>query len=633
MCGIAGFTAGQIDAERARRVIVDMCDAMRHRGPDDDGYLIEPSVTLGMRRLSIIDVAGGHQPISNEDETVWVVFNGEIYNFPTLRDELLARGHRFRTNSDTETIVHLFEEMGPDAVRRLDGMFAFAVWDARRNRLVLARDRMGKKPLHYAIVGSELVFASELKALLRHPSVRRDLSVSGLSRYLMHDYVPAPGTIFREVRKLPPGHFLVREDGGTQIRQYWDLPLPANGQVASTEDAARELRSLLESATRRRLLSEVPLGAFLSGGIDSSAVVAFMARNATERVKTFHIGFDEKSFDESKHARRMAAHLATDHHEQILTPAAVFELLPRIGAMLDEPMADASVLPTYLLSRFTRQSVTVALSGDGGDELFAGYPTYQAHRLARLAGHLPKPVLALASGAAEKLPVSYGNFSVDFKIKKFLSGLGHAPEIRHTIWMGTFDPREVEQLLQPDVWSEIEPGAMFSEVDGYVRTAGDRDWLGRMLYLDAKLYLQDEVLVKVDRASMACSLEVRCPFLDTAVVEFVSRLPSAMKLRRFSTKYLLKRSLQGLVPDDILHRPKKGFGIPVGRWIRGELRELFQATLDAPRIERQGIFRSAEVSRLLAEHLDGRRDHRKKLWSLFVFQLWHQAYLDRDTLC
>ena len=604
-----------------------MCRAIRHRGPDDEGYHVDARTALGMRRLSVIDLDGGHQPMSNEDGTVWTVFNGEIYNFAELRAELAPR-HRFRSRSDTEVILHLYEEGGPAAIDRLEGMFAFAIWDAVRARLVLARDRVGKKPLHYALLGSELAFASELKALLRHPRVRRAISLPALTRYLMHDYVPTPRTIFDGVHKLPPGHMLVYEGGTLRLDRYWDLPAPREGSDRSMADDAAELRQLLDGAVRRRLVSDVPLGAFLSGGIDSSAVAALMTRHSTGRVKTFTVGFAEKSFDEAAYGRRMAARLGTDHHEAVMTAETVWDLVERMGRFLDEPLADASFLPTYLLSRFTREHVTVALSGDGGDELFAGYPTYPAHRLARLMNGTPAPVLRAVRSLAERLPVSHANFSLDFKIRKFAAGLGHPLETRHALWLGSFAPADLPGLLTADAWHAVRAEDVFSEVRAHAAAAGDRDWLNTALYLDAKLYLQDDVLVKVDRASMACSLEVRCPFLDTGVVEFASRLPASRKLRGLTTKWVLKRSLQDLLPADVLRRPKKGFGIPLGRWIRGELRDLFEETLAPRRIAGQGILRPDTVSRLLREHVGGRRDHRKKLWNLFVFQQWQAAYLE-----
>jgi len=631
VCGIAGFTADTLGPDRADAVIRAMCGAIRHRGPDDEGYYAGSGAVLGARRLSIIDVAGGHQPIGNEDGTVWVAFNGEIYNFQGLRADAERRGHRLRTRSDTEVLVHLYEDRGTDLVSLLDGMFAFAIWDDARRRLILARDRMGKKPLHYARMGAGLVFASELKALLRHPAVARSLSVPALARYLTFDYVPAPQTIFEDVAKLPPGHMLVHEDGRVHLRRYWDLPAP-DGDGADGSDAAEHLAQLLDAATARRLISDVPLGAFLSGGIDSSAVTALMTRHASTPVKTFSIGFDEPSFDESRYAREVAACLGTDHHEEIVAPAAMAGLAEQLGEILDEPLADASILPTYLLSQFTRRHVTVALSGDGGDELFAGYPTYQAHQVARRLDWTPRPVVAGARALAARLPVSYGDFSLDFKIRRFLSGLGRPLEMRHTTWLGTFEAAELPVLLAPDVWRRIQSDDLFSEMRGYVRAAEDRDWLATLLYLDAKLYLQDGVLVKVDRASMACSLEVRSPFLDTAVVEFASRLPARQKLRRLTTKFLLKRALRGLLPDRILHRRKKGFGVPVGAWIRGPWHDLFREVLAPDRIARQGLLNPQTVTHLLSEHLAGTHDHRKKLWNLFVLQMWHRSYLENGEV-
>jgi len=627
LCGISGFVDSPLEADRAGSTIRAMCRAIRHRGPDDEGYFLEPHAALGMRRLSIIDVAGGRQPMSNEDGTLWIVFNGEIYNFVDLRTRLEGR-HRFRTRSDTEVILHLFEDLGPEMVERLEGMFALAIWDRHRKRLLLARDRMGKKPLHYALLGRELVFASELKALLQHPRVKREMSVPALARYLIHDYVPAPRTIFDGITKLLPGHTLLYENGTIRLRRYWDLPEPDGRADTSEDEDARRLLLLLEAAVRRRLMSEVPLGAFLSGGIDSSAVTALMARHTAGRVKTFNIGFAEKSFDEADHARRIAARFGTDHHEAVMTPKAVFDVIGRMGDMLDEPLADASFLPTYLLSRFAAQHVTVSLSGDGGDELFAGYPTYQAHAAARFMARAPRPVLRGMRVLADRLPVSYANFSPDFKIRKFVAGLGHPAEIRHARWLGSFTPEELPGLLAPEVWHEARAADVFSEVRAHAAAAGNRDWLNKALYVDAKLYLQDDVLVKVDRASMASSLEVRCPFLDTAVVNFASRLRGPRKLRGLTTKYLLKRSLRGILPDDVLRRPKKGFGIPLGFWIRGELRGLFEETFEPSRVARQGLLQPAAVSRILAEHLAGRRDHRKKLWNLFVLQRWHVSYIE-----
>ncbi len=627
MCGICGVVGREpVDRDALRR----MTAALRHRGPDDEGFHVDErgdgvTVGLGFRRLSIIDLVSGNQPIGNEDGSIQLVFNGEIYNYPELRAELESRGHRFATNTDTEVIVHLYEERGAHCVDRLNGMFAIALWDQKRRELVLARDRFGKKPLYYADLGGSLLFGSELKALLEHPLCPRELDFDALSRYLALEYVPAPYSIFAGVRKLPGGHVLRWRDGGISIEQYWDLRLDPDSPPRSDDEYIEEFRTLLRAAVRRRLMSDVPLGAFLSGGIDSSSVVAMMVDCVpASSVKTFSIGFAERSFDESAHARRVAAHFGTDHHEDVLTPGTMLELLPNVVDWLDEPFGDASILPTYLLSRFTRQHVTVALGGDGGDELLAGYPTFPADRFARfyrvprlLHGNVIVPLV-------DRLPVSTANFSFDFKLKRFLRAAASGEDVRHPVWLGSFTPGEQAALLTSP------PGDPFAEQRS-VLAAGGEDRLGKLIYLYAKTYLQDDILVKVDRASMACSLEVRAPFLDVVLVEFLSRVPSSLKLRRLDTKHLLKRAMGDVLPPGIATRPKKGFGIPVAAWFKGELREALQDELSPDRIRRQGLFEPAEVQRLVSEHLSGRRDHRKALWTLFVFQLWHRRWLEGRT--
>jgi asparagine synthase (glutamine-hydrolysing) len=627
VCGICGIVdrRGSID----REVLARMTAAIRHRGPDDEGFYVTPdesatAVGLGFRRLSIIDLDSGNQPISNEDGTVWVVFNGEIYNFQPLRAELEARGHRFATTTDTEVIVHLYEEMGPSCVERLNGMFAIALWDERRQLLVLARDRFGKKPLYYADVRGSLLFASELKSLIEHPLCPTELDFDALSRYLAFEYVPTPYSIFAGVRKLPGGHVLRFEDGRASIERYWDLRLRADEPARSDEEYVEEFRERLREAVRRRLISDVPLGAFLSGGIDSSSVVAMMVDTLpASAVKTFSIGFAERSFDESAHARRVAAHFGTDHHEEVFTPEVMLDLLPTVIDWLDEPFGDASILPTFLLSRFTREHVTVALGGDGSDELLAGYPTFQADRLARLY-RVPRLLHSnVIIPLADRLPVSTTNFSLDFKLKRFLRAAAAQDDVRHPIWLGSFTPSEQAALL---VGMPSDPFADQRRT----LAAGSGDHLARLIYLYAKTYLQDDILVKVDRASMACSLEVRAPFLDLDLVEFLGRVPSRLKLRRFDTKHLLKRAMGDVLPPGIATRPKKGFGIPVGEWFKGRLREELQEELSTERIRRQGLFQPVEVQRLLSEHLSGRRDHRKPLWTLFTFQLWHRRWAARS---
>ncbi len=487
---------------------------------------------------------------------------------------------------------------------------------------MLARDRFGKKPLYYAELGGSLLFGSELKSLIEHPSCPTDLDFDALSRYLALEYVPTPYSIFAGIRKLPGGHVLRWHDGRTSVEQFWDLGLRPDVPARPDEDYVDEFRELLRAAVRRRLVSDVPLGAFLSGGIDSSSVVAMMVDSLPAgAVKTFSVGFDEQSFDESPHARRVADHFGTDHREEIFTAGVMLDTLPTVVDWLDEPFGDASILPTYLLSRFTQEHVTVALGGDGSDELLAGYPTFPADRLARVY-HVPNLLHRnVIVPLADRLPVSTANFSFDFKLKRFLRAAASREDVRHPVWLGSFTPEEQAALLTK------APGDPFVEQRRVLAAAGG-DRLGKLIYLYAKTYLQDDILVKVDRASMACSLEVRAPFLDVELVEFLGRVPSRLKLHRFDTKHLLKRAMGDVLPAGIAKRPKKGFGIPVASWLKGELREALQDELSPERIRRQGLFEPAEVNRLVSEHLSGRRDHRKALWTLFVFQLWHRRWFE-----
>ena len=628
MCGITGIADwnGPVRPEVLRR----MTNTLRHRGPDDESYCIPapkgggPAIGLGFRRLAIIDLLGGRQPMSNEDGSLWIVCNGEIYDHARLRLELEGRGHQFRTHSDIEVLLHLYEEHGPECVTKVNGMFALAIWDSRKQTLFLARDRMGKKPLYYRATSAQMIFGSEIKALLMYPGCPRELDARSLSKYLAYEYVPSPHSIFKGIHKLPAGHWLTWTNGQTRQRRYWDLQFTTGAHGRPENEIAGELRERLKEAVRLRLVSDVPLGVFLSGGVDSSSVVAMMAElMPPSRIKTFAIGFEEKSFDESGHARRVARFFGTDHRERILQSRTLLEMLPEVGAFLDEPLADASIIPAYLLSKFTRQHVTVALGGDGGDELFAGYPTFLAHRMARFY-KVPRAIHErLIRPLAEWLPVSSDNFSFDFKVKRFLRGLGRRPEIRDQIWLGSFTPAEQRALLQ-------EKGA---DIDGYddiveaERNCASSRGMERLIYLYCKFYLQDCILTKVDRASMACSLEARAPFLDYTFVEFANSIPFALKLKGLKSKYILKKAMQDKLPADILGRRKKGFGIPVAKWFREDLRGLMLDSLSESRLRRQGLFNPAEVTRLVKEHLRGTKDNRKQLWTLFMFQLWFERHL------
>jgi asparagine synthase (glutamine-hydrolysing) len=622
MCGICGFCfSDKRPVDFA--LLTEMTSILHRRGPDDEGYYTNDGIALGHRRLSIIDLDTGKQPIHNEDETIYVVFNGEIYNFPELKKELEERGHSFYTKTDTEVLVHLYEERGERCVESLAGMFAFAIWDGKRRKLLLARDRIGIKPLYYSNNGKALAFASEPKALLRLPWTEGRLDPQALSHYLSYDFIPAPHCIYEDIRKVPPGHLVIYQDGDLCCERYWDLDLTDrfNGDLGE-EELCEQIWKEFCQVVKAHLISDVPLGVLLSGGIDSTSVLAALRYEGVNDVKTFSIGFDDPSFDESRYFRMAASFFETEHHEEVLAPQKLIDIIPQVASILDEPLADASIMPTYLLSQFTKSSVKVALGGDGGDELFAGYPTYQAFVLARYYEKLPQAIRSLAEAVVKRLPVSFGNMSLDFRAKKFIYGIPYPPVERYYIWMGTFPPDEKEALLTPGIKRKLEDLNSFDVLHNYLRGRTFNSELGKLLYLDTKLYLQDGVLVKVDRASMAHGLEVRVPFLDHRFVELVTGLPEGLKLKGFTTKYLWKRVIKDRIPDQIARRGKKGFGIPLGKWFFRELKELMLEMLSEGRLKKQGIFNPLAVQKLVADHLVCRVDNRKKLWNLLIFQLW-----------
>lgn len=634
MCGITGYlnlNKGQLPPQDILR---KMNASLTHRGPDDEGYYFGNYVALAQRRLSIIDLAGGHQPIFNEDGSIAIVFNGEIYNFADIRKELETTGrHRFATNSDTEAIIHLYEEEGERCLDKLNGMFAFALWDGRRQRLFCARDRMGQKPFYYTVQGNLFLFGSELKALLANPAVPRTLAASSLNQYLAFEYIPAPATIFEGIKKLEPAHYFVIDLAAPlearraiKPKAYWDIRFEKTD--CTFEEAKRSFLDTYREAVRRRLISDVPLGVFLSGGIDSSSVVAMMSQMMPcKEIKTFCISFQEKSFDESNYARIVAKHFGTDHREETLPPSRLLQILPRVCSILDEPMADPSIIPTYLLSEFTRKHVTVALGGDGGDELFAGYDPFLAHNPAKVLGILPRPIIALLQKIANLLPVSTKNISLDFKIKQFLAGMKYNDGKRHFAWLGSFAPPEQKRLLSPQILSAIDTEKAYDVIDDYLRRLDKHDDLDGIIYLYCKLYLQDDILVKVDRASMACSLEARAPFMDFNVVNLLCSFPNHWKLRGFTAKYLFKKAMEGILPHEIIYRRKKGFGIPIAEWFKGPLKESLSALLNPERIRKQGLFNADYVSLLLNQHFEGKKDNRKLLWTLFIFQKWWDQYI------
>jgi asparagine synthase (glutamine-hydrolysing) len=633
MCGIVGFLTTKKVHIPEYEVLIKMRDVLIHRGPDDAGEYTRPIdekgpfVFFGHRRLSIIDLGTGHQPLSNEGETVWVVFNGEIYNFKELREELKGRGHQFRTVSDTEVITHAYEEYGDECFQRFNGMFAIGIWDEKRKRLVLARDRLGKKPLYYSLMNGTFLFASELKAIMLYPAFPRRVDPVSLMKYLFFEFIPSPHTIFKDAKKIPAASYLRWDKNGIEVKQYWSPFNPQKGETIFSEaEAELRMMGLLKESVKRRLISDVPLGVFLSGGIDSSTITALAQKEVPGKIKTFSIGFEDPSFDESKYASLASKYIGTEHHEQTMTPADLLNIVPGLPEILDEPMADASILPTYLLSKFTRGHVTVALGGDGGDELFAGYPTYLAHKFAMRYGRCLGVLHPFVNFMANLLPVSDDNISFDFKVKKFLSGIGYADGIRNSAWLGSFFFAENEKVLSPEIHAQFNRNQLVEEISFYEGQYPYDDRITKVQYLDLKLYFQESILVKVDRASMACSLEVRAPFLDHELVEFVMGLPSELKLRGFTSKYILKKAMENRLPDQVIHRPKKGFGVPIAKWVKGPLNALFMDLLAFDRVRREGFLNPEYVAQLLQDHLLNKKDNRKQLWTLLVWELWMNHY-------
>jgi asparagine synthase (glutamine-hydrolysing) len=630
MCGITGL----VYTDRARSVDRDvfrhLTRTLAHRGPDAEGYLFGPGVALGHRRLSIIDLSTGDQPIYNEDHTRAVVFNGEIYNFRELRSDLESLGHRFRTASDTETIVHAWEQYGDSCVARLRGMFAIALWDLVHRRLLLARDRVGKKPLYYLHDSGRLLFGSELKALLADPEVKRELDPEALDDYLAFGAIPAPRTAYVGIAQLPPAHYLVWEDGRIRTSEYWDLVF-AQSPPRSEATYLEEFDSLLSEAVGLRMISDVPLGAFLSGGVDSSAVVAAMAARSPRPVATTTIAFNERVFNEAAHARLVARTLGTDHREVLVVPDAA-DVLPKLVWHLDEPFADSSALPTYYVAAAARQRVTVALSGDGGDELFAGYAwryglNILEHGVRRwLPAWLRRGLLGPLSAAwpkADRLPRA-------LHWKFFLRNLSLDPERAYFHDMSLFTPRTKAHLLSGDLRRQLagrDAGALF---DRYFNRVRGVPHLNRILYLDTKTYLANDILVKVDRMTMAHSLEVRSPFLDHKIIEFAAALPTSLKYHGPTSKYILKRHLARVLPSSAVYRPKMGFSIPLAQWLRRDLRDLATDLLFSPRAGARGYFDSAYIRRLWDEHQRGQGNHSQSLWALMILELWHRLFVDQS---
>ena len=625
MCGIAGFISVNNENSEARAALLDaMCRVITHRGPDEQGTAVTGRAALGMRRLSIIDLATGQQPIYNTDKSKLIVFNGEIYNYRELKKDLEARGYKFRTNSDTETIIHAYDEYGPDCLKLLRGMFAFAIWDEREQSLFLARDRVGKKPLFYSAAKGEFVFGSEMKVLLEHGGVTREIDHGALDAYLTFGYVPEELCIFEGISKLEPGHFLIYKNGKVRTERYWDFDYSGEPLNDSEDEIASDLLEHLREAVGVRLISEVPLGAFLSGGVDSSAVVALMSQIMDQPVKTFSIGFNEDSFDELKYARVAAGHFKTDHHEFILTPDFV-DVIDDLVWHFDEPFADSSALPTYMVSKLAREHVTVVLSGDGGDELFAGYTRYVTDRNRSGLERLPRSVRQnLIRPLSEALPHGARGKNYLFNISLDAGG-------RYIDSISHFNGPRKRKLYFNEIKTKMN--GSFARGERLFREISERldsdDPVEKLLYLDSKTYLPSDILTKVDRMSMAWSLEARSPLLDHKLIEYVTRIPSNLKLKGNETKYIFKRAIRDLVPREILHREKQGFGVPINEWINQQLKQRIVSDLSDRRSIERGYFDPKYVSLLLDEHARGRRDNSPALWTLWMLELWHRRYIDR----
>lgn len=623
MCGIAGYYG-----QGNKNLLVKMTNTLKHRGPDDAGFFVDEKVGLGHQRLSIIDLSSAaHQPMSNEDKTVWIVFNGEIYNFKELKEQLKDK-HSFASHSDTEIILHLYEELGEAVFTKLEGMFAIALYDQKNKKLFLARDRMGKKPLYYSLINNTLIFGSELKTLLEHPLIKKELDLFVLNEFLLYEYVPTPHSILKNVYKLEPGYFLTYDGVNLRKNKFWEIKFEVLGSRLKFEDAMSELDIRLDKAVQARLVSDVPLGIFLSGGIDSSTIAYYAQKNSKQKIKTFSIGFEEDSFDESKYARLVAKHLGTEHYEKMLSAKDSLDLIPRIAGLMDEPFADASIIPTFLLSEFTREHVTVALGGDGGDELFCGYDTFTAHRLAEYYEKIPRVVREVViEKIVKQLPTSFKNISFDFKAKKFISGFKENKNRRNQLWLGSFDKEERGKLFRKEVWQGLANENEYRIIDDYSANFSKENCFNQLILLYLRTYMMDDILVKVDRASMFNSLEVRAPFLDTNVVDCVNSLPTSFKLNGLQSKYILKKIMEGKLPKEIIWRKKKGFGIPLAHWLSNELKDFTAELLNEEKIDREGLFDSSYINRLLKDHYERRADNRKLIWTLIVFEMWREKWL------
>jgi len=632
MCGICGRYNYNDPAPVSREELKKMNDLIIHRGPDDEGYYIADNIGLAMRRLSIIDLAGGHQPMTNEDDSIWVILNGEIYNFQSLREDLVRLGHKFKTKSDTEVIVHLYEEKGTNFVKELRGMFAIALWDSNKKRFILTRDRIGKKPLFYSLNDNFIAFASEMRSILALPEISKDVDLTAIDAYLSLQYIPSPLSIFKSIRKLKPASMLVFENGKSEISEYWDLPLNEEKlSYLSLEETKAQLYEELYEATKIRMIADVPLGAFLSGGVDSSVIVALMSKISSKPVKTFSIGFKEEKFSELNYAKEVADMYGTEHTEFIVE-ANMADVLPKLVWHYSEPYADSSALPSYYVSRETRREVTVALNGDGGDESFGGYLRYVAMKLYYAMNIMPKGLKRLGLAIANLLPDGNAPYGIIWRGKKFLQAtLSGSFSSTYLATVSYFKTKEKNELLSDEFKNAVGKDLNYAEdyIANLFKKVDNQDLLNKLMYVDLHSYLPECLMTKMDIASMANSLEARSPFLDHKVMEFAFRLPGNLKLRCLNkTKWILKETFKGMLPKSICSRGKQGFGIPLGPWFKGELKDYWFSTCLSEKALNRGYFKKEVLFKIWDEHQKGDRDHGYRLWALLMLELWHNAYLD-----
>jgi asparagine synthase (glutamine-hydrolysing) len=627
MCGICGiyYRNGVKRADLGE--ITRMTGTIIHRGPDEDGFYVNGNVAMGMRRLSIIDLAGGKQPISNESDDLWVVFNGEIYNYPELRQRIEQKGHRFKTRTDTEIILHCYEEYGDEFITHLRGMFGFALYDEKRKRLVLGRDRIGIKPLYLYEDDEKYIFGSEIKAILKKDGVDRTLDYQALDMFLTLEYIPAPSSIFKRIRKIQPGYMAILSEKGVEEKRYWDITNIEKLRYDDEREVFVALREQLRDAVRSHLLSDVPVGAFLSGGIDSSAIVTFMAEEYDKPIKTFSIGFDDASYNELPYAKRIAEKCGTEHHEYILEPDIV-RIVEELIGYIDEPFGDFSIFPTFLVSKVAREHLKVVLSGDGGDELFAGYDTYIADKLYGYYRKLPGVARNLFDQAAKAIsPTSQKKGMVNI-LKRYLEGAELPEKLHHARWMIFLNEVEKTHLYTRELLPQLDFEETYAAIVRCFERAEYGDKLDRELYVDLKTYLSDDILVKVDRMSMANSLEARVPYLDHRVVEFSFSIPAHLKMKNYKRKYVLKKSMEGILPDEILTKKKQGFSIPIKNWLKNELKPMMHDVLNRESVTRDGLFNWDYIEKTIEDHLSGRANNSHKLWALMVFQMWKKTYAE-----